>query len=82
VVSSITITAAEPSMLPALARLSKSMRMPLSAAVSMGADAPPGMNALSARPRYMPPQPSRSSWKVTPIGYSYVPGRSTWPEIA
>ena len=32
--------------------------------------APPGMKALSSRPRYMPPQPSSSVWKGTPIGYS------------
>jgi hypothetical protein len=58
VVSSITITAAEPSMLPAFAKVSKSMRISRSEAFIIGADAPPGMKAFSSRPRYIPPQPS------------------------
>ena len=47
VVSSITITAAEPSMEPALATVSKSILMSICSAVSIGAEAPPGMKALS-----------------------------------
>ncbi len=66
----MTITAAEPSMLPALARVSKSIRISRSAAFIIGAEAPPGMKAFSSRPRYMPPQPSSRVWNGTPIGYS------------
>ena len=70
VVSSITMTAAEPSIEPALATVSKSILMSIWSALRIGADAPPGMNAFSGRPFSMPPQPSSISRKVTPIGYS------------
>ena len=53
--SSMTITAPEPSIVPAAAIESKSSGVSISAAVSTGTDEPPGMTALSSRPSGMPP---------------------------
>ena len=56
--SSITITAPEPSIVPASAIESKSSGYWISPAVSTGTEDPPGMTAFSLRPSEMPP-PSR-----------------------
>ena len=51
----MTMVPAEPSMEPALARLSKSMATSISLAVSTGVDEPPGTTARSVWPSRMPP---------------------------
>ena len=56
VLSSMTITPADPSMLPALAMESKSSRTSTWSAVSTGVEDPPGTMALSLRPGRTPPQ--------------------------
>ena len=71
VVSSITMMAAEPNIDFAAAIPSKSIGMPaISAAVSIGADEPPGMTALSFRPPRTPPAIPRSCSHGIPIGAS------------
>ena len=53
--SFMTMIAAEPSIEPLAATPSKSSgQSSISAAVSMAADAPPGMTALTALPPFMP----------------------------
>ena len=54
--SSITITAPEPSIVPACGqRVEVERRVDLRRAVSTGTDEPPGMTAFSSRPSGMPP---------------------------
>ena len=80
--SSITITAPEPSMEPALATESKSIGVSSWSAVSTGTEEPPGMTALHFLPSRMPPATSSIiRRKGNPIGSSYKPGRLTWPEM-
>ena len=68
VVSSMTTTAPDPSIVPAAARASKDIGRLVS--VTHGALAPPGMTALRLRPPGMPPASSMSSPRVVPSGAS------------
>ena len=53
--SSMTMTAPEPSIVPAAAIASKSSGVSTWSAVSTGTEEPPGMIAFSSRPSGMPP---------------------------
>src|SRR3989304_3936337 len=80
-VSSMTITPAEPAMVPASLRPSTSTVTSISSAVRRAAEEPPGTTALSLRPWGTPPACSYTNWRrVTDTGSSYTPGRATWPE--
>ena len=58
VVSSITITPAEPAIEPAAASASGAHRMSSASGPRIGDEAPPGITALSARPPGTPPASS------------------------
>ena len=82
--SSITITPAEPSMLPLAASVSKSIgRSAHSAAVMTAADDPPGITALSLRVgTSMPPHCSEMSvMSGMPSSASYTPGFLRCPDM-
>ena len=71
VVSSMTMTAAEPSIDFAAATPSKSIGTSMiSSPVSIGAEEPPGMTAFTFRPSRIPPHIARRSLKRIPIGAS------------
>src|SRR5579885_849714 len=71
VVSSITTTAPEPSIEPALFSESKSIVQPIiTSPGSTGAEEPPGITALSLRPFHTPPAISSSSLNGVPSGTS------------
>jgi hypothetical protein len=55
VVSSMTMTPAEPSIEPAFTTESKSIATSHSSALSTGTEDPPGMTAFSLRPFHTPP---------------------------
>ena len=62
VVSSITMTPAEPAIVPAFRRPSTSIVTSISSARRIGADDPPGTTAFSRRPGRTPPA-SSTSWR-------------------
>ena len=77
-VSSITITAPEPSIDPALAIESKSIvQSIMTSAGSTGADDPPGITAFNLCPFRTPPAISSSSENGVPSGTSKLPGLLT-----
>ena len=86
VVSSMITMAPEPSMDPARSTVGLSSGRSICSSVNQGADAPPGMNALSRRPGSSPLQYSGASisWRnvVVPCTTSKTPGRFTCPETA
>src|SRR6056297_161947 len=81
VLSSITITAPEPSIEPACLMESKSMLAPvISSAGNTGDEEPPGITALSLRPFHTPPASASSSLKGMPSPTSKLAGFDTCPE--
>jgi hypothetical protein len=75
--SAMTTRAAAPSMLPALAIVSKSISVSAASAGKKLELAPPGAKALRALPSFTPPARSISSATVIPKRISKTPGFST-----
>jgi hypothetical protein len=84
VVSSITTIAPEPTIEPALSTVGLSSGRSRCSSKNHIAEAPPGMNAFTARPPRTPPQYSGDSIScrkvVMPLGTSKTPGRFTCPD--
>src|SRR5215470_10839737 len=79
--SSITITPAEPTIVPAFLRPSTSIVTSISSAVRIAAEPPPGTTPLSRPVPLTPPALSMSSRSVIDTGASYTPGFFTRPDI-
>src|SRR5262245_37765239 len=78
--SSMTITPAEPIIVPAFLRPSTSIVTSISSAVRIAAEPPPGTTALSRPVPLTPPARSISCRSVIDTGASYTPGFFTRPE--